>query len=100
MHGYELAEQIESLVGEERVDLGNLYRLLRSLEAEGLVSSEWRDDLSGPLKRTYELTPDGKALLGAWAESLKANKSRLETFLERYERAAGKDKPTTTGKET
>ncbi|MHB1504756.1 MAG: PadR family transcriptional regulator [Acidimicrobiales bacterium] len=86
-HGYELAEQVESLLGEGRVDLGNLYRLLRSLEAEGLVRSTWSDDLPGPLKRTYELTDEGRALLDAWAESLRAGQQRISTFLQRYDNA-------------
>ena len=59
LHGYELLERIPELGVEGRVDIGNLYRLLRSLEDEGLVSSEWSADLPGPAKRTYELTDDG-----------------------------------------
>ena len=39
LHGYELIERLPEVVGEGRVDVGNLYRLLRALEAEGLVSS-------------------------------------------------------------
>ena len=36
-HGYGLAEDIGNLLGVPRVDYGNLYRLLRRLEHEGLV---------------------------------------------------------------
>src|ERR671932_1524284 len=57
-HGYELLERLPELTGEERVDVGNLYRILRALEDDGLVVSEWRGDLPGPTKRTYELTPE------------------------------------------
>jgi len=89
-HGYELAEELESFLGDARVDFGNLYRLLRSLEAEGLVSSTWDDEQPGPIKRIYELTSDGRALLSAWAESLHASKAQLEAFLEAYERSVKK----------
>src|SRR5436189_304316 len=35
-HGYELIERLPEVAGEEtRIDVGNLYRLLRALEAEG-----------------------------------------------------------------
>jgi DNA-binding PadR family transcriptional regulator len=54
-HGYELLEQLPELIGE-RMDTGNLYRFLRLLEAEGIVRSQWEDDVAGPSKRTYELT--------------------------------------------
>ena len=36
-HGYDLAEALAELAPDDAVDLGNLYRLLRSLEVEGLV---------------------------------------------------------------
>ncbi len=36
VHGYELLEQLPELTGD-RVDMGNLYRFLRLLEADGIV---------------------------------------------------------------
>jgi PadR family transcriptional regulator, regulatory protein PadR len=87
-HGYELAESLEGLLNEGKVDFGNLYRLLRSLEAEDLVRSSWSDDVPGPLKRTYELTGEGAALLDAWAGSLRAGVGRIEALLQRYDATA------------
>ena len=89
-HGYELADALESLLEEGRVDFGNLYRLLRSLEAEGLVASAWSDDTPGPLKRIYELTGEGSALLDTWAESLLGSQRRTAALLRRYQDLAGK----------
>ena len=88
-HGYELLERLPSLVGEARVDVGNLYRMLRALEDEGLVSSEWRADLPGPAKRTYSLTDDGRALLAAWLGSLGALREGLTAFLDDVARRGG-----------
>ena len=85
LHGYELLDRLSELGFEGRVDIGNLYRLLRSLEEEGLVSSEWSADLPGPAKRTYELTPEGRRLLDRWAEALQRARETIGTFLERYE---------------
>jgi len=85
LHGYELLERIPELGVEGRVDIGNLYRLLRALEEEGLVSSEWSADLPGPAKRTYELTAEGRKLLDRWAEALGRAQETIGTFLERYE---------------
>ena len=84
LHGYELLERIPEL-GEGRVDIGNLYRLLRRLEEEGLVRSQWSADLPGPAKRTYELTADGRRLLDRWAEALREAKGTISKFLDRYE---------------
>ena len=85
LHGYELLERIPELGVEGRVDIGNLYRLLRALEEEGLVRSEWSADLPGPAKRTYELTDEGRRLLDRWAEALRRAQETIGTFLERYE---------------
>ena len=84
-HGYELIELLPELVGGERVDVGNLYRILRALEDEGLVVSEWRADLPGPARRTYELTPVGLRVLDQWVEALRRAQDGIQTFLDRYE---------------
>jgi PadR family transcriptional regulator PadR len=84
-HGYELIERLPELAGEERVDVGNLYRILRALEEEGIVESEWSADLPGPAKRTYRLTDAGRGLLGRWADALRGAREEIASFLERYE---------------
>jgi DNA-binding PadR family transcriptional regulator len=84
-HGYDLADTIEELTPGERVDLGNLYRLLRALEEEGVVTSEWRDDLPGRSKRSYQLTPRGEDLLEAWVEALADLTESLSAFRQRHD---------------
>jgi PadR family transcriptional regulator PadR len=84
-HGYDLLERIGELSGEP-IDMGNLYRVLRALEEEGLVRSEWHGEGSGPARRSYELTDGGRRLLDTWAESLREMQQRIGAFLERYER--------------
>jgi PadR family transcriptional regulator PadR len=91
-HGYDLLERIPDLAGGEgTVDLGNLYRLLRALEREGLVTSEWDSSLPGPAKRTYELTASGRDLLDGWAEALRDAGALVEGFLDRYDHVASQD---------
>ena len=85
LHGYELIERLPEVAGEGRIDVGNLYRLLRALEAEGLVSSEWSAELPGPAKRTYELTDEGRRLLDRWADALRQAKADVQGFLDRYD---------------
>ena len=85
-HGYDLLERMPELTGEARVEMGNLYRLLRRLEDEGLVTSEWEAKTPGPAKRRYALTESGERLLGQWAEALRLTQERTSVFLNRYER--------------
>lgn len=83
-HGYDLADQIGAVTSTERIDYGNLYRLLRRLEDEEIVSSEWNDELPGRSKRTYSLTPSGAQLLEAWAAALEVTRERISDFLNTY----------------
>jgi PadR family transcriptional regulator PadR len=84
-HGYDLLERLPQLIGEERVDVGNLYRVLRSLEEQGLVASEWDEALPGPAKRTYQLTEGGREALDRWAAALTETRTYIDGFLQRYE---------------
>jgi DNA-binding PadR family transcriptional regulator len=79
-HGADLLERLPELIGEQRVEMGNLYRLLRALEEEGLVASEWADG-----KRTYEITDGGLRLLEEWIEALRRAQQRTTEFIRRYE---------------
>jgi poly-beta-hydroxybutyrate-responsive repressor len=84
-HGYELVDGLGQLAPGERVDLANVYRALRGLEEDGLVRSEWSADVSGPAKRMYTLTEDGRRLLDEWAAALVRARARIDDFLTRYE---------------
>src|SRR6202521_4849056 len=44
------------------IDEGTLYPLLRRLETQGLLVSEWREEEKRN-KRFYRLSPDGKLML-------------------------------------
>ena len=82
-HGYDLGAEVEEITGD-RVDNGNLYRLLRGLEEDGLVTSQWRNDLPGRSKRTYELTEEGNAVLTGWSMALNKVSRDIDAFNERF----------------
>ncbi len=82
-HGYELLEQVSAL-GLDRVDPGGLYRSLRAMDEEGLVRSAWQPSASGPARRTYELTAEGREWLHAVAGSLDHVARSLQTYRTRY----------------
>jgi PadR family transcriptional regulator, regulatory protein PadR len=59
-YGYTLRK---ALAGHGMViDEGTLYPLLRRLETQGLLVSEWREEEKRN-KRFYRLSPDGKLIL-------------------------------------
>lgn len=82
-HGYELMEKI-SQFGMESVDQGNFYRLLRQLEKDALVTSEWDTTSGGPAKRIYSITDAGEQYLDLWAGSLSQYQKMLNQFFNIY----------------
>lgn len=82
-HGYELMEKIMQF-GVESVDQGNFYRLLRQLEKDALVTSEWSVTSGGPAKRIYSITEAGEQYLEMWAGSLSYYQKMLDQFFSLY----------------
>ena len=82
-HGYELMEKIMQF-GIESVDQGNFYRLLRQLEKDALVTSEWDVTSGGPAKRIYSITEAGEQYLELWAGSLSHYQKMLDQFFNLY----------------
>lgn len=89
-HGYELLDQIGAL-GLERVDPGGLYRCLRAMDEEGLVTSTWEPSAAGPARRTYELTGEGREWLHIVAGSLTEVARSLTVYRRRYRTVADRD---------
>ncbi len=83
-HGYELLEQLGPF-GFVRVDPGGLYRCLRAMDEEGLVSSTWQPSTAGPARRTYALTDEGREWLHLVVGSLGELARSLEMYRSRYQ---------------
>ncbi|MBN1277725.1 MAG: helix-turn-helix transcriptional regulator [Deltaproteobacteria bacterium] len=84
-YGYELIQNIHKYgFVEGQAPPGMIYRHLRQLEEEGLVSSEWETEGSGPAKRMYFLTDEGQEVLGLWIAYMEKQAENLQKFIERY----------------
>ncbi len=86
-HGYELLDQVGEL-GLDRVDPGGLYRCLRAMDEDGLVRSSWEPSASGPARRTYELTDEGREWLHVVAGPLADVARALAVYRHRYQQVA------------
>lgn len=82
-HGYELIDRMRPF-GFEVNDPASVYKTLRQMERDGIVSSEWELPKRGPARRVYALTSDGRDLLDAWAHTLERNRAVLDSFLSRF----------------
>jgi PadR family transcriptional regulator len=76
---------LEEEFGFEQINPGSVYRTLRQMENEGLCSSEWdvRAE-SGPPRRMYAVTEEGKAYLSAWAKACKQYQNLMDEFARIY----------------
>jgi PadR family transcriptional regulator PadR len=85
-HGYELVKRLPAVFPgvKARADQGIVYRVLRSLEAEGAVRSHWDHSDAGPARRVYELTPLGAEKLDGWRRDLAGEMTAIHGFLEEY----------------
>lgn len=83
-HGYDLLEQVRRL-GIRGAEPGGLYRYLRSMEKEQLVSSWWEPSQAGPARRTYVLTDVGRNALDDAVASLRDVREILVSLLDRYD---------------
>lgn len=71
-HGYDVRRRVSELTGGEiEVDAGGLYRVLRRLEEDGFVVSTWTEGESGPQRRDYEITVEGRELAEDWLAHLR-----------------------------
>ncbi|WP_269714132.1 PadR family transcriptional regulator [Caulobacter sp. NIBR2454] len=77
-YGYTLRRALAE-VGVD-IDEGALYPMLRRLEAQGLLTSEWREE-DKRKKRFYRLSPEGAGVLARLAVEWRAINSSLDKLL-------------------
>jgi PadR family transcriptional regulator, regulatory protein PadR len=80
-HGYQLIERLNaSGYLKEVPDPGVVYRHLRRLEQENMVTSEFEPG-EGPARKVYTLTAEGEAHMKTWIAELKTMNEYLLHFL-------------------
>jgi PadR family transcriptional regulator PadR len=65
--------------------------VLRSLEDHGSILSTWSTQESGPARRYYEITPDGRDLLRRRIGQLRRAQDRIDHLLREYSELGGEE---------
>jgi PadR family transcriptional regulator PadR len=78
-YGYTLRKALEDQ--GLAIDEGTLYPLLRRLESQGLLASEWREE-NKRNKRFYRLSPQGELILKQLLEEWQTINRSLERILQ------------------
>ena len=82
MYGYQIAKLLEERAPETpMMKQGTLYPVLRSLEENGLLESTVEPSVSGPPRRYYKITKDGRNILQEWLEIWKLTKNYVDANL-------------------
>src|SRR5271165_1446653 len=79
-YGYTLRKSLEE--HGIAIDEGTLYPLLRRLETQGLLVSEWREQ-DRRNKRFYQLSPEGAEVLERLLDDWEALSASLQSILQR-----------------
>jgi poly-beta-hydroxybutyrate-responsive repressor len=86
-HGYDLIQKLNQTdFTDGDLDTATVYRTLRRMEQEGLVTSRWEHGEFGPARRQYQLTEEGYNSLDQWAGALQARMRQIDSFLTYYHR--------------
>jgi PadR family transcriptional regulator PadR len=80
LYGYQIAKELESY-GEVPVKQGTLYPVLRSLEAGGLLISEVEPSVTGPPRRYYRVTEEGRQAIALWQGSWARTREFVDAVL-------------------
>lgn len=78
-YGYSLRQALAE--GGMPIEEGTLYPLLRRLEAQGFLLSEW-DTGTSPPRRYYRLSPEGQRAFAELSEAWRAQAKVINGFLE------------------
>lgn len=81
-YGYSLIEKLEKLdIDVSLFHPSIIYRTLRMMEMEGLVSSRWDIRDIGPARRMYTITEIGKSFLKSWSLNVKRSLKIIENIV-------------------
>ena len=83
LYGYEIAKRLASAnAGKSIFKEGTIYPVLRALSASALLTSRIVPSYSGPPRRYYRITDQGRAVLAEWKSIWQTTRSFVDRFIE------------------
>ncbi len=80
LHGYIIVQKLAEtpMYGGRKPDATGVYRTLKQMEKDELVSSEWNTPNSGPAKKDFVITDKGRSTLRRWVDTLACYQRSIE----------------------
>jgi len=83
LYGYEIAKRLQKAnEGEALFKEGTIYPVLRTLSATGLLTSRVVPSYSGPPRRYYRITDEGRAVLQQWSGIWRQTRDFVNRFIQ------------------
>jgi PadR family transcriptional regulator, regulatory protein PadR len=82
LYGYEIAKRLAT--ANEGVSIfkeGTIYPVLRALSASSLLTSRIVPSYSGPARRYYRITDQGRAVLAEWTAIWAGTRNFVDRFI-------------------
>jgi PadR family transcriptional regulator PadR len=80
-YGFELVHSLGTTYGLVTGE-GTIYPLLARLRRQGLVNTSWQESESGPPRRYYRLSPEGKDALDEFSQSWRSLRTTVDALLD------------------
>ncbi len=95
MHGYVIVQALADspMFGGKKPDATGVYRTLKQMEADGLVTSQWDTSAQGPAKKRFKITEVGTKCLGRWVDTLACYQAAIGELREMVCDSLGIDVP-------
>ena len=82
-YGYALPQDLAAtgLFGDNPPDAAGIYRMLKSMAANGILASSSAGSSTGPARRLYAPTELGWACMDRWVQTLTSHRAHLDRVL-------------------
>ena len=85
-HGYELYDKLAEFgFDPDCLDSSIIYRDLREMEDQGLITSTWDENSKGPKRRVYRILEEGSQILQDWISRLEKQQERIQIIKDRFQ---------------
>jgi DNA-binding PadR family transcriptional regulator len=88
LYGYKILKKIEEKwsLGGDVPDSTGIYRTLSKMQGQEILTFEWETQETGPAKKVYSITEEGRKCYKSWIETLKGYHKYIGNIIEEGEK--------------
>ena len=88
LYGYKILKKIEEKwkLGGDMPDSTGIYRTLSNMNKQEILTFEWETQETGPAKKVYSITEEGRKCYKSWIETLRSYHEYIGSIIEAGEK--------------